>query len=285
MKRKIWAVSEKMNTKNGWRARENQDGVWYLVEPKSIKSNNEMFNRCVEHLNEEEYQTGKSCLERLLDLCPNHIEARNHLAVLYDEEGDQENALELRKENVDIGREALPKDFGEEDELPWGFTQNRPFLRALKQLGIAHLDNGDVDKALSIFEENLSYNPSDNQGVRDLLIEVYLEKGLLDEVIKIRKKFPDDAMPGPRYGNALALFKKGEREKATEELKDAVEDLPKVAKELLKDKHEEPDRIMPGMISFGGWDQAYEYWKAFGEYWEKDELKWLEEVLDEVKSE
>jgi len=273
-----------MNTKNGWRARENQDGVWSLVEPKSIKSNNEMFNNCIEHLNDEEYRTGKTCLERLLDLCPNHIEARNHLATLYDGEGDQERALELRKENVDIGRKALPEDFGEEDELPWGFTQNRPFLRALQGLGLLHLENGDVDEALSTFEENLSYNPNDNQGIRGLLTEVYLEKGLLDKVVELRKKFPDDAMPAITYGYALALFKKGEREKATEELKGAVEGLPKVAKELLKNDHEEPDRIMPGTVSFGGWDQAYDHWDAFGEYWCEDELKWLEEVFDEVES-
>lgn len=79
-------------------------------------------------------------------------------------------------------------------------------------------------------------------------------------------------------------YSKNGRKKAEEELKDAVEDLLRVAKELLKEEHEEPDRMMPGTVSFGGWDQAYDHWEAFSEYWDEDELRWLEDVLDEVES-
>jgi len=271
--------------KDEWTAQKVEDGEWYLVEPTAVESSYEMFNMCTEHLNKEEFRAGKKCLKRLLDISSTNIEALNYLATIYEGEGKRGRATDMWAKAVDIGRNALPADFKEGDEIPWGFTENRPFLRALQCLGLAYLESGNMDKALSIFEENLSYNPNDNQGIRDLLAKVYLDKGRLADVIQLREMFSDDAMPATSYGNALALFKKGEKEKATEELGKAVEDLPKVAEELLKDEHEEPERIMQGTVSFGGWDQAYDHWEMFGEYWGEEELGWLEDVLNEVKGE
>lgn len=271
--------------KSRWTVKEVDEGVWYLVEPGEVSSMKNMFDDCIEHLNNNKHLAGIRCLERLLDASPTDIEALNHLAALYEIEGERNKGIELWEKAVEIGRNTLPEDFEEGDELPWGFHENRPFLRCLQALGLAYLEEGNVDEALSIFEENLSYNRSDNQGIRDVLVEVYLSKGRLDDVIELREMFSDDAMPATSYGNALALFKKGEKEKATEELEKAVEDLPKVAEELLKDEHEEPERIMPGTVSFGGWDQAYDHWEMFGEYWGEEELGWLEDVLNEVKGE
>ncbi len=271
-----------MSDRDEWTAEEAEEGVWYLIEPRSVRNTEQMFYDCIEHLNSGEYQLGKACLERLLDLSPSSIEAMNYLAALYEEKGERKKAVELWKKAVKIGRKALPED-PVDCELPWGIIDNRPFLRSLQALGLAHMEEGDMDKALSIFEENLSYNLNDNQGIRDLLTQVYFDKDLFDKVIELREMFPDDTMPSICYGTALAFFKKGKKEKATEELKDAVEYLPKVAKELLKSSHEEPERIMPGMITSGGWDQAYEYWRMFGGYWGKDELRWLKGVLEDVE--
>lgn len=56
--------------------------------------------------------------------------------------------------------------------LPWGRTDNRPFLRCLHGFGLALWRLGLNSNAADVFERMLWLNPTDNQGARFLLNEV-----------------------------------------------------------------------------------------------------------------
>jgi len=56
--------------------------------------------------------------------------------------------------------------------LPWGYIDNRPFLRCMHGFGLCLWRLGRFDEAERIFERMLWLNPSDNQGVRFLIEEV-----------------------------------------------------------------------------------------------------------------
>ena len=56
-----------------------------------------------------------------------------------------------------------------EDMTWWGFAATRPYMRAIKALGIEHLGRGDERAARECFEALLEMNPNDNQGVRQAL--------------------------------------------------------------------------------------------------------------------
>ncbi|MFO8110701.1 MAG: tetratricopeptide repeat protein [Thermoplasmata archaeon] len=267
----------------GWVAREFDEGSWFLDMPKEAEAAYPLFDKCVEHIDEGELKEAVMCLKRVLDDSPNHIESMSLLAYLYADKGKIMKAIELWKKGVDIGRSALSHGFRKGDTLEWSMIENRPFLRCLENLGLTYLNLGEVDKALPLFQEIIGYNPNDNQGVREVLVDIYLTKRRYDDVIKISEMYPKDGMPAIAYGRALALFKTGQKEKATEDLKEAVRFLPKVAEELMKDEHEEPGRVIPGTVSFGGWDQAYDYWDHFGGHWGKKELKWLKNVYVDSK--
>jgi hypothetical protein len=69
-----------------------------------------------------------------------------------------------------IGELSLPDDFGA--LLPWGFVDNRPFLRCMHGYGLCLWRLGRFEDAERVFHRMLWLNPSDNQGVRFLIDEV-----------------------------------------------------------------------------------------------------------------
>jgi len=79
---------------------------------------------------------------------------------------------------VAIGELSLGANF--DGVLPWGWIDNRPFLRCLHGLGISNLELGELDEARAIFERLLSLNPNDNQGARFLLGEMEKRERLDD---------------------------------------------------------------------------------------------------------
>lgn len=69
------------------------------------------------------------------------------------------------------------------------------------------------------------------------------------------------------YGRPLALYQLGQVEQAESALLDAISTYPLIAKELLKQKHVAPKSMQPGVVTVGGVDQAFEYWKTHGQHW------------------
>ncbi len=82
-------------------------------------------------------------------------------------------ALKHYEMGVRIGDLSLPEGF--DDYLPWGFLDNRPYLRCLHGYGLSLWRAGRLEEARAVLERNLRYNPNDNQGIRFLL--PFLRKG------------------------------------------------------------------------------------------------------------
>ncbi len=127
-------------------------------------------------------------------------------------------------------------------------------------------------------------NPNDNQGVRSMAIEALFKVGRLEDVLKIAEHYPIDIMPETLYGRALALFKLGQREKATVALKKAISFSPLVGKELLKARHRLPRTANFDMVTVGCADEAYYYWKDSGKFWKRapEALEWLKKIMGQV---
>src|SRR5699024_11589922 len=52
--------------------------------------------------------------------------------------------------------------------IRWGFTENRPFLRALHSVALDYVYENNYAEGVRLLEKILSYNPDDNQGARYL---------------------------------------------------------------------------------------------------------------------
>ena len=199
---------------------------------------------------------------------PDHLDALCHLALCRRGDGDLVSAKEIWKQAVSMGEKALPAEFViGKDLLSWDIIDNRPFLRCLQGFGITLIETGDILRANEIFTRMLKLNPSDNQGARAQAIETFFSLKKPAEVLNICKRYPGDCLPDTLYGAALACFQICDRIKADKYLKYAAKFLPKVAREILKDRHDMPEFAHPHHITFGGEDEAYDYWERTGKYW------------------
>jgi len=158
---------------------------------------------------------------------------------------------------------------------------NRPFLRACHGLGFELRERGEVEGALALFMMLLDWNPSDNQGARDLVVCCHF---LLDQpqgVLALCERYPEDGMESLLYGRPLALIQLGETRMARKALELAVENLPLVAQELVKDRHSAPKGFDPDRYTLWSPEQAYHYWLEQGHHWRRTQgaLELVREVL------
>ena len=81
-----------------------------------------------------------------------------------------QHAIRHYEVGVRIGELSLGPDF--DGLLPWGHTDNRPFLRCLHGYGLCLWRLKRFEEAERVFDQLLWLNPSDNQGVRFLLEDI-----------------------------------------------------------------------------------------------------------------
>ena len=83
---------------------------------------------------------------------------------------DPDTAVRHYDTGVKIGELSLGKDFN--GLLPWGCTDNRPFLRCLHGYGLCLWRFGRMRDAEKVFTRMLWLNPTDNPGARFNLYDV-----------------------------------------------------------------------------------------------------------------
>ena len=251
---------------------------WEFVYPDIYDNLMDEFNAGCELYEQDNLDAAERSFRQVLARMPDHLDAIHHLAMVLSEGNPPDQGHDLWAQAVRIGRKAFPQDFKlGRDRLEWVRLENRPFLRCLHGLALARYEEEEVEEALRLFQELLSLNPNDNQGVRAMAEGALFKLGRLEDALKITEQYPDDVMPETLYGRALALFKLGRRREATIALKEAVEYLPLVRKELLKTRHRLPRTARPDRVTVGGADEAYYYWEHMGQFWEEDPeaLEWL----------
>ena len=88
----------------------------------------------------------------------------------------------------------------------WGWIEARDFMRLLHQRAIVLEELGKLDQAVTAYQEMLTLNPGDNQGVRDDLLLLLMIFRRLEDGRALLDRFPKDTMPAMAYGRALLSF-------------------------------------------------------------------------------
>jgi len=88
----------------------------------------------------------------------------------------------------------------------WGWIEARDFMRLLHQRAVVLDDLGNFDQAVPAYQEILSLNAHDNQGVRGDLLRLLMGFRRLGECRQLLDRFPGDTMPEMTYGQALLSF-------------------------------------------------------------------------------
>ena len=191
-----------------------------------------------------------------------------HLALLLSYTGRTDEAYDIWYAATQLGLQHLPEAVLKgEEEIPWVFIDNRPFLRAYHALGLEYRMRDAHTLALKVWERMLAMNSDDNQGIRMLAMDAYLTLGKDRDALNLAAAYSDDGTPELLYGRVLALFRLEQQREAEQALARAVQVLPRVAQELAKRRHRKPRDFREDIVSIGSPEQAYLYWQDSGFLW------------------
>jgi hypothetical protein len=173
---------------------------------------------------------------------------------------------------------------GRTGTLPWVVAENRPALRVLARAAILQIENEDRE-SMDFMRAYLRLNPSDNHGLRSLLVNELLKAGQDSEALELTLLYPDDLLAEIVYGRVLALFRTGERGEAINALISAAQELPLVLDYLVRDRVAAP-RIDSEAVLLGGKDQAWLYREAMRPTWMGTQglTEWLKPLAKKIKA-
>jgi len=152
------------------------------------------------------------------------------------------------------------------ERIPWGYLENRPALRLFSRLAYRLAEHEREDEAAAVFEQILLWNPNDNHGHREWLVNHHLRRGDDARALAVTDLFPDDALAQTFFGRGLALWRLGRREEAERTFAAAAANRPLVVEALLAEDLPEPD-FDSGFVTLKGEDEAWLYRERMRETW------------------
>lgn len=225
-------------------------------------------------------------LHRMLKLMPELFDAVNDLAHLYGKSNEPGIVKTLYEQAIANARRYIPKTFIKgKDQVIWPYLENRPFLRMLAGYAMFVEQYEGAGKAIQLYEEILSFNPNDNQGIRAILATAYLKTNQPEKVIELTSHYPEDGMPETIMGTLLALLMLKNNVEAKKFLEQIKEYKTNIVKELLKEFYPRPATFREDMIAMGSPDEAYYYWQHQGKLWEQipGALDFLREYTKDIQ--
>ncbi len=206
---------------------------------------------------------------KIIRAMPEVFDASSNLAQIYLEQDKIKEAKLVYEKAIQVARSHISKEFNpEKHNIPWYFMENRPFLRLLANYAQYVESYEHAEQAVDLYEEILSLNPNDNQGMRSVLATLYLQLQQPKKVIALAAKYKNDLVPEVAVGNVLALYQIGDHKAAQKAIKENVSYHKNVYKEILKKVHRKPSTCRDdGSVRIGGTDQAWYYWQGQGKYW------------------
>lgn len=178
----------------------------------------EGYYDAADHFDLGEIDEARSILEEILQKDPHFMEAHQLLGDIELDWGSRNKAAEHHKKALEVGEQVVPDSF--DGNIRWGFTENRPFLRALYSVAMHHLDDRQFDRCIPLLERLLEYNPDDNQGIRYLIGDLYL---IRDHPKKAEAIYRDNLdYPPYLYSYGLLLFQKKKYARALTSLRKGI---------------------------------------------------------------
>lgn len=193
----------------------------------------------------------KLLIDRVLKLDPNNVDAYILLAEMEINSRKKRNLL---LKAVHLGEQELGSEFFEENKgYFWGLIETRPYMRAMAELADLLYMMEQEEEAIEIYEKLIELNPNDNQGIRDELMPIYIERKAYEAGLKLFKQYSEYPDTYFLYSRALIeVLLHGVTETAKSWLTKAIESNEHVVDYLLGRKRipaEEMRYFQPGADS------------------------------------
>ncbi len=198
-------------------------------------------------------------LKKVLELAPDHIDARMMLAEF---EEDEIKKLELFREAIELEKQYLTKEGYFEDQYMgsfYGVFETRPYLRGLYAVAQFYRLTNKITKAIQICEEIIELNENDNLGARYLLINSYVMLEQFDQVQILFDQYEENSI-FMLLPLAISYYKQDEYDSAREIIKQIHESNPNFYKVFNEDDDLDEDEMsIPGYYSRGSLAEVAAY--------------------------
>ncbi|MBD1381404.1 SEC-C metal-binding domain-containing protein [Metabacillus arenae] len=204
--------------------------------------------------------------KQAISLYPNSPDA---YAILAENEPTEEKYLRKLKEGVKAGEKDLGKRYFVENKgMFWGLTETRPYMRVKALYADGLYESGQLHEATKQYEEILSLNEMDNQGVRYELFRLYIKGKEYKKANNLLEKYPEEYTAFGVFNTALIEYlNSGLSKKFKSTIENAMKQNPYVA-DYLSGKKKVPHR-MPETYQLGQKDEAIVYAQANADLWQK----------------
>lgn len=177
------------------------------------KARNEIFDlyyEASELFYAGEIERAQNALHTIIGRDSHFVDAYNLLATIEIGNGEIEKGIHLQERALKIGEQIIPDSF--DGNIRWGFTENRPYLRAMHAVAMNHALDNQFKQSIGLLERLLAYNPGDNQGIRYLIGDFYFLENQLEKAEQIYKQNQD--FPPYLYSYGLLQMAMGHPEEA-----------------------------------------------------------------------
>lgn len=190
--------------------------------------------------------------------------------------GDAQRAVENFSAIVAVGRRRLGEKFFQENEGHfWGILETRPYMRAHARLAQILVECGRMEEAIEHFEQLLTLNPNDNQGLRYELLCCFLQCRDLDGAAELFRRYDKEDFAIFQWGRVLHKVLSHDPAGAAKLLIDARKQ-NKHVEAYLSGSKKMPDEL-PGYHGFGDVNEAVCCVDMLGPAWKAhlEAMVWL----------
>jgi tetratricopeptide (TPR) repeat protein len=184
--------------------------------------------------------------------------------------------LALLREATLVGERLWKAYIKRKDMAWWSYIGTRPFMRALHEYGLTCIESGDVAEAESVFQKLLKLNPNDNQGIRELLLDILLTQERFPEVEKLLGKYPGDFLIGSAMAKFACMLASGNIVEANAFTVEINKRNPVILAKMLdcmKSKTFDPLKYQTvQMVTIGSAEEAMEYICHSWDFWSKPNM-------------
>ncbi|GEM_PF-2602920 len=231
----------------------------YQVDQKTI----ELYEEAEDIYYDYKFDKAEKKLRQVIDQSPAFPDAYFLLADLKMEAEDSIEAEKIIDMALKLFKSSIPSDYT--GEIPWGITENRPFLSLMYQKLFFQKINENLEGAIDTGEQLLSRNPNDNHGVRWLMGDLHLLNSDQKEAARYLKENCAQYPPN-RYSYAFLLYKQNKKWDAITQFRLAfIENI--YISELLSNKAPVVPYEIDEFSNLNGLDTAFEYVNDMGYYW------------------
>lgn len=211
----------------------------------------------------------KQLISEALKIYPNSPDA---YLLMAEDAKTMNEAYQLYHQAVLAGKKDLGKAFFEENKGDfWMMVETRPFMRAKAELANIQHAMGDIQSAMGNYEEMLELNPSDNQGIRYLLLSIYLEAEQYESAQALLKRYDNENVAQFNFNEVLLRFLSDGLTSDTKSLLKKADKQNPYVKDYLTGKKAIP-RVQPDYIGIGDQTEAIVYAQTNLHLWEKAAL-------------